>query len=262
MGDFDRKRLIWRQHFHLLRNSRALRNESGGVQTNLDGAVQVEIVGTCDRSFAARYPSAAKTPHLTTWNLPGWVIEGLADFLAWMHDEHGVPFTVPALWPAYPSSPTLDKQVRMSGTEWNAFRGTCGHMHVPENTHLDPGNIPISEILRVARGEDMSVADAKAGALKALKTNIARNTNGPTPDVPTISVADFLEWGDRKHDDILAAANAILAEVQAIRTELNAVADRVAVIDTTTIDQTISAGTARLAERLEQLEIRITDPGA
>lgn len=262
MGDFDKKRLIWRQHFHLLRNSRALRNESGGVQTNLDGAVQIEIVGTCDRTFATRYPSAAKTPHLQMWNLPDWAIQGLGDFIWFMHDEHGVPLNVPALWPAYPSSPTLDNQVRMSGPEWNAFRGICGHLHVPENTHLDPGNIPIGEILKAARGEDMSVSDAKAGALEALKTNIAKNTNGPTPDVPTISVADFLEWGDRKHDDILTLLSAVLAEVQAIRAEQVAIAERVAVLDTSGIDQTISAGTARLAHRLEQLEIRITDPGA
>ncbi|MDN5605812.1 MAG: hypothetical protein L0G59_10400, partial [Kocuria sp.] len=41
-----------RQHSPMNRAARALRNASGGVQTNRDGVIQIEIIGTCDASFS------------------------------------------------------------------------------------------------------------------------------------------------------------------------------------------------------------------
>ena len=37
------------------RAARALRNAAGGVQTNRDGMIQIEIIGSCDTSFARKY---------------------------------------------------------------------------------------------------------------------------------------------------------------------------------------------------------------
>ena len=38
----------------------------------------------------------------------------------------------------------------MSNSEWMAFSGWCGHQHVPENDHWDPGRINISRLLMTA----------------------------------------------------------------------------------------------------------------
>ena len=35
---------------------------------------------------------------------------------------------------------------RMTDDEWNAFDGWCGHQHVPENTHWDPGKLDIDSM--------------------------------------------------------------------------------------------------------------------
>jgi len=137
----DGEHLIWRQHIDLEKNARALRNEPGGVQTNLDGCIQVEVVGTCDRK------SSVRGHELDMWNLPEYAIKGLADFVMWCHEKYDIPLVIPKQWPKYPSSPELDKAARMSYAEWKKFSGICGHLHVPENTHLDPGDFQIHEIL-------------------------------------------------------------------------------------------------------------------
>ncbi len=48
--NFDKKIIEWRQHFPANESSRALKNPSGGVETNKDKVIQVELVGTCDPS--------------------------------------------------------------------------------------------------------------------------------------------------------------------------------------------------------------------
>jgi hypothetical protein len=151
--DFGAQRMLWRQHFPDHVNARAMRNEPGGVQTNLDGALQVEIVGTCDetRTWAANV--------LRSWDLEDWQVEGLAMFVAWAHRVHGVPLLAPSLWLAYGKDPRApgrvpasygDSPARMAGGTWDRFRGHCGHQHAPENSHGDPGRLPMGQIL--ARG--------------------------------------------------------------------------------------------------------------
>jgi hypothetical protein len=39
----------------------------------------------------------------------------------------------------------------MSGRAWNAFKGVCGHGHVPENLHGDPGAIDFATLIEYAR---------------------------------------------------------------------------------------------------------------
>ncbi|RMF59089.1 MAG: hypothetical protein D6746_08790, partial [Bacteroidetes bacterium] len=40
---------------------------------------------------------------------------------------------------------------RFTIDEWNKFSGVCGHQHVPDNDHWDPGKLDAVTILRVAR---------------------------------------------------------------------------------------------------------------
>lgn len=43
-----------------------------------------------------------------------------------------------------------DWQGRMSDAEWREFNGICGHMHVPQNDHWDPGAMDLHKIAQYA----------------------------------------------------------------------------------------------------------------
>ncbi|MCI3273341.1 hypothetical protein [Streptomyces cylindrosporus] len=148
--DLTTRKLKWYQHFDIDVSSRALRNLSGGVETNTLNVCQAELVGTCSPDTHRKWRDAGKA-HVFWPEAPAWALLELARFLAWMHEEHDVPLRGPALWPAYPQSFGSKAGQRMSGREWNAFKGVCGHTHVPENDHGDPGAIDFSGLLKFAR---------------------------------------------------------------------------------------------------------------
>ncbi|WP_329131904.1 peptidoglycan-binding protein [Streptomyces sp. NBC_01476] len=161
--DFKAQKLVWYQHFDIDRSSRALVNLTGGVETNTLNVVQVEIVGTCDPGIHKKWGSTA---HLYMADLPAWVIRDLADFARWAHDNHGVPLTSGVSWKAYSASYGADNGVRMSSSHWESFRGHCGHQHVPENLHGDPGAFPMAAILAKAGANAVAVPAGSAGAVK------------------------------------------------------------------------------------------------
>lgn len=147
--DFAARKLRWYQHFDIDTSARALLNLPGGVETNTLNVCQVELVGTCDPDTHARWTKAGQA-HIYWPEAPDWALREVAAFLAWMHTQHGVPLTGPASWPAYPSSYGATK-VRMSFEAWEGFKGVCGHMHVPENLHGDPGAIDFPKLLAFAK---------------------------------------------------------------------------------------------------------------
>ncbi|MFI1701944.1 peptidoglycan-binding protein [Streptomyces bobili] len=154
LPDFENRRLIWHQHFRFDTSSRALKNLAGGVETNTLNVGQVELVGTCDPDTRAAWlkKGLVQDRDFVFWpDAPEWARKGLAAFLAWAHDQHGVPLDGPALWPAYPKSYANGGGQRMSGARWNDFQGVCGHMHVPENDHGDPGAVDFDELMALAR---------------------------------------------------------------------------------------------------------------
>lgn len=148
--DFAAKKLIWHQHFDFDVSSRALRNLPGGVETNTLNVVQVELVGTCNPKTHAEW-TAKKFPHLFTPSLPDWVIRDLAAFARWANVNHKVPLTAAPIWKPFDASFGTANGVRMSPAKWRTFTGHCGHMHVPENKHGDPGAFPITKILALAK---------------------------------------------------------------------------------------------------------------
>lgn len=148
--DLTARRLSWFQHFDIDVSSRALVNLPGGVETNTLNVCQVELVGTCDPVTHRKWTDAGKA-HLYWPEAPQWALRELARFLAWMHEEHEVPLSGPELWPPYPKSFGSRAGQRMSGREWNAFNGVCGHTHVPENQHGDPGAIDFDGLIRFAK---------------------------------------------------------------------------------------------------------------
>ncbi|MFF3376961.1 peptidoglycan-binding protein [Streptomyces sp. NPDC002680] len=150
--DLTAKKLKWYQHFDIETSSRALANKRGGVETNTLNVTQVELVGTCDPKTHKKWTTAGQA-HIYWPEAPDWALKSVALFLAWMHEEHGVALAGPKLWPDYPTSYADAGGQRLSFTEWKAFKGVCGHMHVPENDHGDPGGIDFSAIVKYAKAE-------------------------------------------------------------------------------------------------------------
>ena len=127
-----------------------------------------------------------------------------------------------------------------------------------------PGPVRIrqlkSEIIPALTEEDMPLTNAdldkvEARVVTALRKNIAFNRNGPTPDVQTISVADFLEMGDQKLDDIRSAMNAILSRDDEILVVLRTVADAVSRIPTS--DAAVAEATAQILSAVSEVITRI-----
>lgn len=110
------------QHIDTAVAARALRNPPGGVQTNRDSAVQIEVVG-----FAHRPKSKA-------------TLRNVARLCRWIEATHGVPQT----WPSGLPKPTKPDGKDPGGHNrnaltWDTKGGHYGHSQVPENIHYDPG---------------------------------------------------------------------------------------------------------------------------
>lgn len=119
-------------HLDMAVAARALRNEPGGVQTNTDGVVQIEVVGQ------AANPPAIDWAWLGA-NVVAHICRGLL-----------IPLVSQVQWVAYPASYGRLAPQRLSPDAWTAVQGLVGHQHVPENDHGDPGAIPIDVVLAAA----------------------------------------------------------------------------------------------------------------
>ncbi len=183
--DFANKKLKWYQHFDFDTSSRALVNLSGGVQTNTNNVVQVELVGTCDPATHKKWGSAK---HIYWPDAPEWALDEVAKFIAWANKNHNVPLSGPDKWAAYPSSYANGAGQRMSGSAWDKFKGICGHQHVPENVHGDPGSLDFKTLL------------AKAKALVAPKPAPAPTKPTPKPATKLTVSLKNLKYGKTNSD--------------------------------------------------------------
>lgn len=146
----SKKRIDWRAHFNDETSSRALENHAGGVETNTLNVVQLELVGTCDPAHTHTWDGKRAGHDYIYWpDAPDWALQQIANFIKDMHKRHGLKLS--ALdFQAYPGSygeRGKTNHVRMSGAQWRNFAGICGHQHVPENDHGDPGAFPIKKVL-------------------------------------------------------------------------------------------------------------------
>ena len=108
------------QHIDTNEGARALRNAPGGVQTNRDSAVQIELVG---------FAHLPKDPQ---------ALQNLARLCRWIEQVHDVPREWPAGFPR-PAKNGKDPGGHLRDARlWDTRSGHYGHCHVPENTHWDP----------------------------------------------------------------------------------------------------------------------------
>lgn len=225
--NFSAKRLEWFQHFDFDTSSRALENHAGGVETNTLNVCQVEIVGTCDPGTHKKWGS---TQHLYTPDLPDWAIRDLAVFARWAHDNHGVPLTSGVTFKAYPAS-YGSNGVRMRNSAWTNFHGHCGHQHVPENVHGDPGAFPMTAILNAAQGGPTDPEDDMPTAADVWKADVV------PASAPPYNNSDYGK--NKTWTASYALGSAVLtgrkteAKVDAVGKKLDALATQVAALSAT-----------------------------
>lgn len=108
------------QHIDTAKAARSLRNATGGVQTNKDSAIQIEVVG-----FAQRPKTRA-------------TLQNVARLCRWLEGQHAIPKIWPNGFPK-PAIPSGDPGGHnRNKVNWDTKGGHYGHSHVPENTHWDP----------------------------------------------------------------------------------------------------------------------------
>lgn len=119
------------QHLPLNRSSACMRNLVGGVETNRDGCIQIEIAYT-----------AGKGQELPTGGL-----NKLYEWLSWVGRKTEIPFHFVDDFHYYlpENNYQLGKEPwRLRGAAWDSFRGILGHQHADENVHGDPGKINVA----------------------------------------------------------------------------------------------------------------------
>jgi Putative peptidoglycan binding domain len=119
--------------------SRSLKNAPGGVETNRDGVIQIEIIGTSDPRMG----------HTLTYipAINGACKTALAGLLNELAELRGMRRNIlpKERWVSYPSSAGFNAPQRLSLSAWDSFEGVCGHEHPPENDHGDPGSLWIGD---------------------------------------------------------------------------------------------------------------------
>jgi hypothetical protein len=126
------------QFIPLDRSAAALRGGQGGYETNRARCIQTEIIGFAAESHT--WPDSWLDfigQHVG--DVARQVPLNLSRVVAFKGQGDGVLATENAAQ-------------RMSGQQWHAFDGVCGHQHVPFNDHWDPGKLNIARVLDTARG--------------------------------------------------------------------------------------------------------------
>jgi hypothetical protein len=174
--DIKAKRIRWYQHYDVDESARALANKLGGVETNTANVFQIELVGTCDDSKKTTWSGKRAGVDYLHWpTAPDWALAEVAWLVRWLHDYHAVPLTCVSNWLAYgkdsrrpgitPASYGASP-ARMSQSAWRSFKGWCGHQHVPENDHGDPGSMNFARVIQLAKGEPTPEEDPLARMTK------------------------------------------------------------------------------------------------
>jgi len=112
------------QFYPATQSARALRNLAGGVETNRQGEVCIQIETFFSPGAVVdgkKYMTVAETP-----------CKNLDKIVSWLR-SWGIPDVWPGGWPTWESD--------RSATAWGKA-GHFGHSQVPENTHEDPGPMP------------------------------------------------------------------------------------------------------------------------
>jgi hypothetical protein len=246
--DIAARKVRWYQHYDVDESARALANKLGGVSTNTANAFQIELVGTCDDSKKTTWDAKRAGADYLHWpTAPDWALAEVAWLVRWLHDYHQVPLTCVRDWLAYgkdarrpgitPASYGASP-ARMSFDEWRAFKGWCGHQHVPENDHGDPGSMDFARVIALAKGDTTSTEEdpvaltdddiKKIGRQVVTGANGMKNPDDPTVDWALSSYVGLTYKATLRLEAELAAVKAAVGRVSVGGVDLDALADKVA----------------------------------
>lgn len=204
------------QHTDFNSPARALRDAEGGVHTNRDSVIQLEIICYSDESVVDRYPNTGrvKVSELSDRNL-----EDIREFIDWVAEEFGVDKD----WPgrrALNYSQANAPGFRLSNAEYEAYDGVLGHQHVPENTHWDPGGLNWNALLI----EENDMSAVSSWALKAwdfvTSIGVMGESSLPKDPVNKEELAVFIERYNKHVKKLIAAAAAGGASTGAVINEI------------------------------------------
>lgn len=128
----------WVQLIDLGRASRGLRRP-GSLQTNRQGDYCINVAISGYARDANDWPVA--------------IYDEMAEVMLWCEAELGIPAVFPVNFGGSNCYGT-GSPCRLSASGWQNVTGWVGHQHVPDNTHWDPGAIPVAELeakIEVAR---------------------------------------------------------------------------------------------------------------
>ena len=128
-----------RQHFGINRSSRALRDPSSTlVRENRDNVFQLEIICYSD------YRLAVERGGLWVGDLTITHMRDIAAMILQIHKDWGLPIQSSVTWRE--GRKTWYDDVRLTGPQFDAYRGILGHVHTSGNTHWDPGGFRYSKL--------------------------------------------------------------------------------------------------------------------
>lgn len=169
------------QHLDTDVAARSLRNAAGGVETNRDHALQIEVVGF-----------AGKAKNKTT-------LKNLARLCRWLEQIHNIPPVWPAGLPK-PAKNGKDPGGHIRSTEAWAKSGHFGHCHVPENTHWDPAytRVEVDYLMAAKFDSAGKIINAQDPAVVALD-NQPMAIDG---DAPFDVMGDHADVGDASSGNV------------------------------------------------------------
>ncbi|MEU0181766.1 hypothetical protein ABZ312_11345 [Streptomyces sp. NPDC006207] len=266
--DFKAKKIRWYQHFDVDESARALENRAGGVSTNTANAFQIELVGTCDDSKKTSWSGKKAGVDYLHWpTAPDWALAEVAWLVRWLNANHGIPLTCVKDWLAYGKDPRRPgvtpasygaSPARMSFAQWQAFKGWCGHQHVPEQNHGDPGSLNFARIIQLAKGDttqedDMALTDDDLNRIadRVLSRdgqipNANPGTKETNPFIALKTAASNIEAVSRRVDKNVAT---LTASVGALSATIAALAQGGG-LDATEIQAAAEAGATAALDRL------------
>jgi hypothetical protein len=128
-----------RQHFGINRSARALRDPSStAVRENRDNVFQLEIICYSD------YRLAVERGGLWVGDLTTSHMRDIAAMILQIHRDWNLPLQSSVTWRE--GRQTWYDNVRLTGSQFDAYRGILGHVHASGNTHWDPGGFRYSRL--------------------------------------------------------------------------------------------------------------------
>jgi hypothetical protein len=199
------------QHIDTGVAARALKNLSGGVQTNKDSAVQIEVVG-----FAGRSKDRS-------------TLNKVARLCRWIETIHGIP----KVWPnGFPKNGSTDPGGHnRNKINWDTKGGHYGHSQIPENDHWDPGytsseidiimGVSLESVEVEAESTDsLSLEDESPTLDRAIVTNLVipvsldlRGQGSTILDIAWERIIGAIPKSVRQEDGTWTTCNVSLAEI-------------------------------------------------